>query len=61
VKINDAGLALIKRAEGLRLDSYRDAVGIATIGYGHTGPDVRIPMTITPGEAERLLYEDLAR
>jgi lysozyme len=61
VKINDAGLALIKRAEGFRLDSYRDAVGIATIGYGHTGPDVRIPMTITPGEAERLLYEDLAR
>ena len=60
-KINDAGLALIKQFEGLRLDSYRDAVGIATVGYGHTGPDVRIPMTITPGEAERLLHEDLAR
>ena len=61
MQCNDAGIALIKRAEGLRLDSYRDAVGIATIGYGHTGPDVRIPMTITPGEAERLLHEDLAR
>jgi lysozyme len=61
MKINDHGLALIKRAEGLRLDSYRDAVGIATVGYGHTGPDVRIPMTITPGEAERLLHEDVTR
>jgi lysozyme len=59
--INDAGLALIKRHEGLRLDSYRDSVGIATVGYGHTGPDVRIPMTVTPGEADRLLQDDLAR
>lgn len=61
MRINDAGLALIKRAEGLRLDSYRCPAGIATVGYGHTGPDVRIPMTITPGEAERMLHEDLAR
>jgi lysozyme len=61
VTINDAGLALIKKAEGLKLDSYRCPAGIATVGYGHTGPDVRIPMTITPGEAERLLHEDLAR
>lgn len=61
MRINDAGLALIKRAEGLRLDSYRCPAGVATIGYGHTGPDVRIPMTITPGQAERLLHEDLAR
>jgi lysozyme len=61
MRINDAGLALIKRAEGLKLDSYRCPAGIATVGFGHTGPDVRIPMTITPGEAERLLHEDLAR
>ena len=61
MKINDAGIALIKSAEGLKLDSYRCPAGVATVGYGHTGPDVRIPMTITPGEAERLLHEDLAR
>jgi lysozyme len=61
MQINDRGLALIKRAEGLKLDSYRCPAGIATVGYGHTGPDVRIPMTITPGEAERLLLEDVAR
>lgn len=30
-KINDAGLALIKKFEGLRLTCYDDSVGIATI------------------------------
>src|SRR5436305_12580756 len=33
--INEAGLAMIKSFEGLRLDAYRDPVGIWTIGYGH--------------------------
>lgn len=61
MKINVAGLALIKTFEGLRLDAYRCPAGIPTVGYGHTGSDVRIPMTITPGEAERLLLRDLAR
>lgn len=35
-KINEAGLELIKKFEGLRLLCYDDSVGIATIGYGHT-------------------------
>ena len=61
MRINDKGKALIKKFEGLKLDSYRCPAGVATIGFGHTGPDVRIPMTITPGEADRLLDKDLAR
>ena len=61
MKMNAKGRAIVKQFEGLRLDSYRCPAGVATIGYGHTGPDVRIPMTITPGEAERLLDKDLAR
>jgi lysozyme len=61
MKINEAGKALIKRFEGLRLDAYRCPAGVATIGYGSTGPHVRMGMTITPGEAERLLDQDLAR
>ena len=36
MKINAAGLDLIKRWEGLRLTAYQDSVGIWTIGYGHT-------------------------
>ena len=60
-KINAAGIDLIKSFEGLRLDSYRCSANVATVGYGHTGPDVRIPMTITEERAEELLREDLAR
>lgn len=61
MKINERGREIIKRFEGLRLDSYRCPAGVATVGWGHTGPDVRIPMTITVGEAERLLDADCAR
>ncbi|MES2904583.1 MAG: lysozyme [Pseudomonadota bacterium] len=61
MKINARGLALIKAFEGLRLDAYRCPAGVATIGYGSTGPHVRMGMTITPGEAERLLEKDIAR
>jgi lysozyme len=60
-KINAKGKALLCKFEGCKLDSYRDSVGVATIGYGHTGPDVRIPMSITPERAEELLEQDLAR
>jgi lysozyme len=61
MKINDRGLALVKRYEGMRLEAYRCPASVLTIGYGHTGSDVREGMVITPGEAERLLMSDLAR
>lgn len=35
--INQAGIDLIKKYEGLRLSAYQDPIGIWTIGYGHTG------------------------
>lgn len=63
MKINDAGLALIKRSEGLRLEAYPDpGTGGSpwTIGYGCT-TNVKPGMIITPGEAERRLHADLAR
>lgn len=60
-RISDKGLALIKRSEGLRLKAYLCPAGIPTIGYGSTGQHVRIPMSITEAEAERLLLEDLER
>jgi len=34
---------------------------VLTIGYGHTGTDVRPGMKITEAEAERLLKKDLYR
>ncbi|WP_434632573.1 lysozyme [Chromobacterium sp. CV08] len=61
MKINHAGLALIKHFEGLRLIAYQDLVGVWTIGYGHTGADVRAGLRITDAEAEQLLLGDLAR
>ena len=60
MKISDAGLALIKRSEGLRLDAYLDGANVPTIGYGST-LGVHMGQVITPGEAERKLQEDIAR
>lgn len=54
------GLRLIKHYEGLRLEAYRDPVGILTVGYGHTGPDVYPGMVITESQAEQMLRERLA-
>ena len=52
---------MIGEWEGCRLESYRDAVGVATIGFGHTGPDVFMGQRITQAEADHLLAQDLAK
>ena len=54
-----SGLALTEQFEGLRLTAYQDSVGVWTIGYGHTGPDVYPGLTITQMEAESLLLNDV--
>lgn len=56
--ISPEGLAGIKRFEGCRLEAYRDAVGIWTIGYGHTRTAMK-GIRITQERAEELLREDL--
>lgn len=58
-KISRNGLSLIKRWEGLRLNSYTDVAGVWTIGYGHT-KTARPNQTITETQAEALLLEDVA-
>ena len=58
---SQAGVDLIKEFEGCRTKAYVCPAGVLTIGYGHTGTDVRPGMQITEGEAERLLKEDLKR
>jgi len=59
VNISQKGIDLIKSFEGLKLTSYIDAVGVLTIGYGHTGADVYANQVITEKEAEALLRRDL--
>ena len=58
-KYSDAGLALTKEFEGLRLKAYQDLAGVWTIGYGHTGRDVRPGRLVGEFEAEVLLRADL--
>lgn len=57
-KTNAAGIALIKRFEGLRLRAYVCPAGKLTIGWGHTG-DVKATDVITEHEAEAILETDL--
>ena len=60
-KINKSGLNLIKKYEGCRLTSYICPAGVLTIGYGHTGKDVKPNQTISKRKAINLLKKDLSR
>lgn len=60
MKTSKAGIELIKAFESLRCAAYKDAVGIWTVGYGHTGSDVKPNTQITSAHAELLLKADLA-
>lgn len=62
--VNEEGLELIKRWEGLNLTAYGDICGKITIGYGHTNdsgnpPKVFEGLTITKADAEKILRRDL--
>lgn len=57
LRINNAGLAIIKESEGLRLEAY-NLGGQWLIGYGHART-ARAGMTITEAQAEQLLREDV--
>jgi lysozyme len=63
MRVTDEGLALIRRFEGFRSRAYRDAVGVWTIGYGHTSmagpPDVKQGLAITPDEGAAILARDV--
>ena len=64
MQMTEEGLELIKEFEGFRARAYRDAVGVWTIGYGHTSmagaPEVRPGMDITQDEGTAILRRDVA-
>ena len=55
---SEKGKKLIKTFESKRLKAYQDAVGVWTIGYGHT-KDVKQGMVITDEQADAFLASDL--
>lgn len=62
VTVDPLLVADLKRDEGLRLTAYPDPLtGAApwTIGYGHTGPEVREGLVWTLAEAEAALLADI--
>lgn len=54
------GLNLTEQFEGCELTAYQDQVGVWTIGYGHTGPDVVSGLTITQPQAQDFLAQDVS-
>ncbi len=65
MKINQAGLDLIKKYEGFRSRAYRDVVGVWTIGYGHTSmaglPRVTPGLKISRQQGESILARDVEK
>jgi lysozyme len=60
MRTSEKGRQFIKDRESLSLGVYKCPAGVWTIGYGHTGPDVREGMRpITKATAEDLLTNDL--
>lgn len=53
-----AAMSLIMHFEGDRPTAYIDPVGIPTICYGHTGPEVKLGMTYSKEMCDSLLAED---
>jgi lysozyme len=65
MKTGPKGLALIREFEGCELKAYKDAIGVWTVGYGHTAsagfPTPKAGMTITATEADEILKRDLTK
>jgi len=59
MKINKAGLELIKHFEGCSLTAYYCSGNTLTIATGHTGDDVYEGMIITQEEADKFLLQDI--
>ena len=62
LKISEEGINLIKKYEGLRLQSYKlPGEDNYTIGYGTSNASIKEGQEITEEEAEVLLYEEIEK
>ena len=61
MRLSQDGLNMVKKYEGLFTKAYVCPAGVLTIGYGHTGPDVKPGQRITEAQAEQLLRQDMSK
>lgn len=61
MNLGGRGLLLIQSFEKLRLVSYQDTGGVWTIGWGHTGKDVKANQFCTRDQADTWLAQDTLR
>lgn len=60
MKISEQGKTVLKHYESCRLTAYQDSAGVWTIGWGHTGTEVRPGLTWTQQQADAVLEKDLS-
>ena len=56
--ISNKGISLLKEFEGFRSHAYEDAVGVWTIGYGHT-KGVKPNDIISAAQGDKMLSDEL--
>lgn len=59
--MNQKGIDLIKSTEGCKLKAYRDTGNVLTIGWGHTGPDVKEGLIWSQEQADAALKKDITK
>lgn len=60
-QLSNEGVQLIQYYESCKLKAYKCSAGVLTIGWGHTGPDVKAGMVITRAKADELFKVDVQR
>lgn len=59
IVLGTAGAGLIQSSEGLRYAVYKDPVGIPTVCWGHTDPNLRLGQTYSYNECVILFRSDV--
>lgn len=59
-RLSDSGVSFIQYHESCRLNAYLCPAGLWTIGWGHTGDDVREGISITQTVADQWLKLDIS-
>ncbi len=59
--VSKEAIALCKKWEGLYLKAYLCPAGVPTVGYGATGKDIKLGMTVTKEWAEERLLKELEK